>query len=139
MNIDNIYQDMLKVDYNEKVVKAKALIKEIVKYFNTIYESRGDNNYLLMQLLGGFLGSDDKLSEKEFIFIKEILERDLDFIKIQNLLQTTTKEEVNELVDMLVNVAPEEVKNYIMNLGIILSTIDGEITESEKDFVRKFN
>ena len=40
---------------------------------------------------------------------------------------------------MLVNVAPEEVKNYIMNLGIILSTIDGEITESEKDFVRKFN
>ncbi|MCR4660418.1 MAG: hypothetical protein K5765_00255 [Clostridia bacterium] len=138
MDINELYSQALKKSYEEKVTEGKMYAKEIVKYFNTIYEVRAENDYIFMKLLCAFLGADGKLTQDEFKYIQDIFEKELDFLKIQDFLQNMQIDDTKELIYMLTETSPEIVRISICKLGTVLSTVDGEITKPEKEFIKMF-
>lgn len=91
------------------------------------------------------IGADGKLSEEEFLLVKpffdSITEKDTTYDEAVAIFHdsgvsdpSTYKNTVDLMVDLL-GLVSEDLKDAIINLTLFVCAIDGEITDSEKDWI----
>ena len=139
-----IFENLDPESYNEIINRKSA---NVIKALSEITDNGHDGVSIYADFIMCAVAADGKLTEEEFLLLKPsldlFLEADLTFEDVESIFYDAGydqpkdyKKSMDMMVDILGMVSPE-LKNEIILLCMMVCAVDGEVSDSEKDWIRQ--
>ena len=132
-DLDAIYEDFLKLSFEEKVDSAREYISEIAETLLKlgVEENKRIKFYLALTLM--FVSADKSASEAEVKLFNEIFGTTFKVEEFNFFFQNEDDENLIEATNKIIDHFPEETKFAACAYGLVFLSVDGEITDKEKE------
>ena len=131
-NLEEIYQEYLKLPYKEKVDNALVSIGEISSTLERLGINEDDRISFYLSLTALFVAADKEISAKEVKLFNDVFGTSFDKEAFEELFRNGAKKEFVEGMNKIIDNFPEEAKFAACVYGLIFLSIDGNITPKEK-------
>ncbi len=135
-NLNELLQDYVNLSYENLLSLANLSMQKTANELKDILGENTSRAYLIV--IAACLGTDNKLTELEYKFLKDFLEEeDMTFEEAKNLLETISGSEAMELTDNLVDVLSPDGKSALIMFCLSFLAVDETISVDEVDFIKK--
>ena len=133
---DKLLQDFVNAPYDVLLAVANDSLEKIMPVFNEIAED-GNGAKVVLPFICTALAVDNKFSELEYKFLKDLLGIDKSYDYFKNVVQNYHSAEWIKAVDGLIDSCPDDLRNSLLSFCLAFVSVDEKISKEENAFIAK--
>lgn len=138
MQFEQLMQDLVNEPYDSLVAMARQSIADLIPYIN---EAAGGDSDKVASVFFGFiaisLAADGKLSQKEYEFVRDVMQADYTYDEVMEIAKTGLDGEWASALDELIDNLPGEMKSKAILLCCTFMAADETISRDEVKLIYK--
>ena len=136
-SLNELYQKVVELDDHAKITLGVEAEQVVIGYLAHHFTNE-EAAVLYAMLIGTYVGVDGEISPEEYAFCCGVFGTQIDPKDFIGLIETTCTVENIELIDKLMDSAPDEVKSAFVSFGLALCSIDNTMTPEEQALLTKY-
>lgn len=146
MDLGEIYQQYLDMPYFKRVYIGKNCLQTIKGFIKSRVRNNDEienkDGVVIVTLIGAlrkFIGADGSFDQDEYEFLNDIFETNFDYDKMLDMLNSDFFKSYRTLnsLGLLLDDAPDEVRQAFVLLGLLICVADGTLTYDEQRMIEK--
>lgn len=142
MDLEEIYQQYLDMPYFKRVCIGQDCLQTIKRYIISQVKNNDKMEFAMITLLGTlrkFIGADGAFDQDEYEFLNDIFETHFDYDEMLELLNADffRSYKISNSLGVLLECAPDEVRQAFVVLGLLICVADGTLTYDEQRIIEK--
>lgn len=135
MDIKILFNQYLNLSYNDLIKSSKESLEYIIPQLRLILNSEEDVSLVLIYFTSALLSADTTASEKEIMFLSDLLSLSKEEIKA--MYKIGLVDEITIVIDHLFDSLNPGLKTHLLNYCLCFMAVDGNIDNKEITFVEK--
>ena len=136
-SLNDLFQKVVDLDDNSKIALGIEAEKTIIAYLAEHFDNE-DAAVLYAMLIGTYVGADGEISAREYAFCCTVFGLEIEPKEFCDMVSATASIENVEIMDKLMDSAPDDVKSAFVTFGLALCSIDNTMTPEEQALLAKY-